>query len=426
MDNSDVNKDLIRDHVDTIILSTLENEDRYGLDILEVIQKNSKGLYELKQPTLYSCLKRLEKLGYIRSYKGDSSNGAQRVYYTLLDDGRKFLENDKYQWEYSRTIINGLLSAKDFDPEEKPPFEASELRPRTKRNPRSNPTAEEAADVGEMPILLVNNDTNESGEDDINPTVLLVRDEDTPSSSDSIENQPIKKTINGQNYTFGKDTVIYEQDVDYVNTMEDIFSNSNKNKFEYASPYNTNQFAPPIMDYAEQYSLESLQKTFASQGFIIKPYIKKNTTEYYVNKYIYINRILGATAGCAYALYAVLLCFLHIVSASALKTSAGSLFIALGLGLLVPVAFAINYIINPNKRIAANFNLKKTFMYTLMFMVNILLAIIIIGFGVFKATFVNPISIVKPIVFPIIMLLTIPADILIYSWLYHSTRFHVN
>ena len=56
MDNSDVNKDLIRDHVDTIILSTLENEDRYGLDILEVIQKNSKGLYELKQPTLYSCL----------------------------------------------------------------------------------------------------------------------------------------------------------------------------------------------------------------------------------------------------------------------------------------------------------------------------------------------------------------------------------
>ena len=55
MDNSSVNIDLIRDHVDTIILSTLANGDRYGLDILTEIKEKSKGLYELKQPTLYSC-----------------------------------------------------------------------------------------------------------------------------------------------------------------------------------------------------------------------------------------------------------------------------------------------------------------------------------------------------------------------------------
>ena len=154
MDNSSVNIDLIRDHVDTIILSTLANGDRYGLDILTEIKEKSKGLYELKQPTLYSCLKRLEKLGYVTSYKGDTSNGAQRVYYSLLDDGRKFLENDQYQWEYSRTIINGLLSDKDFDPNSTPPFQASDLRPRTKRQPRSEPSAAESASVYDDQIVL--------------------------------------------------------------------------------------------------------------------------------------------------------------------------------------------------------------------------------------------------------------------------------
>ena len=110
MDASHVNIDLIRSHVDTIILRSLCDEDKYGYEILNEIKEKSKGLYMLKQPTLYSCLKRLEKLGYIRSYKGDVSNGAQRVYYSLQPEGRAFLESDQVQWEFSRTIIDNLLS----------------------------------------------------------------------------------------------------------------------------------------------------------------------------------------------------------------------------------------------------------------------------------------------------------------------------
>ena len=139
MENSNVNIDLIRSHVDTIILRALYDEDKYGYEILNEIKEKSKGLYMLKQPTLYSCLKRLEKQGYIRSYKGDVSNGAQRVYYSLQPEGRTFLENDQQQWEFSRTIINSLLSDKEFDPSSLPPFDPSAYRPMTKRqrNPQS-------------------------------------------------------------------------------------------------------------------------------------------------------------------------------------------------------------------------------------------------------------------------------------------------
>ena len=48
MDNSQVNLDLIRGHVDTIILATLAQGDRYGLDILAEIEESSKEVYELK------------------------------------------------------------------------------------------------------------------------------------------------------------------------------------------------------------------------------------------------------------------------------------------------------------------------------------------------------------------------------------------
>lgn len=133
-DNSSVNIDLIRGHMDTIILRTLSDGDKYGYEILSEISDKSDGLYSLKQPTLYSCLKRLEKQGLVTSYKGDLSYGAQRVYYSLTDMGKQFLENDQIQWEFSRTIINSLLSDKDYDPEKSPkPFDVSSFRPLTRR-----------------------------------------------------------------------------------------------------------------------------------------------------------------------------------------------------------------------------------------------------------------------------------------------------
>ncbi len=133
-DNSSVNIDLIRGHMDTIILRTLSDGDKYGYEILSEISDKSEGLYSLKQPTLYSCLKRLEKQGLVTSYKGDLSYGAQRVYYSLTDMGRQFLENDQIQWEFSRTIINSLLSDRAYDPEKAPkPFDVSSFRPLTRR-----------------------------------------------------------------------------------------------------------------------------------------------------------------------------------------------------------------------------------------------------------------------------------------------------
>lgn len=108
--NFDINADLIRGHINTIILRSLYDGDKYGYDIINEIEKKSGGMYSLKQPTLYSALKRLESNNYVTSYLGDSSHGGRRKYFSLTNQGKAFTEKNLAEWEYSRTIIDSLIS----------------------------------------------------------------------------------------------------------------------------------------------------------------------------------------------------------------------------------------------------------------------------------------------------------------------------
>lgn len=133
-ENSLANLQIIRNHVDTFILSMLSKNDCYGYEIMKEIDNRTHGKYNLKQPTLYSCLKRLEKKGDISSYWGTISNGARRRYYSLTKQGREFLESELECWEFERTIGDKLLSDKLIDLENYTvPFTEKDLKPKTKR-----------------------------------------------------------------------------------------------------------------------------------------------------------------------------------------------------------------------------------------------------------------------------------------------------
>lgn len=110
-----INSDLIRGNINTIILKSLYEGDRYGYDIIKEIEEKSHGQYVLKQPTLYSCLKRLENQGFITAYWGEQTNGGRRKYYTLTDMGREVFIQYQDEYEYSRTIIDQLISERDYD-----------------------------------------------------------------------------------------------------------------------------------------------------------------------------------------------------------------------------------------------------------------------------------------------------------------------
>jgi PadR family transcriptional regulator PadR len=101
--------DLLRGHTDTIILKLLLNEDKYGYEITRLVHEHSKRLYELKEATMYSSLKRLENDAAITSYWGNETQGGRRKYYKITQRGRELYNVNKQNWEYAKQILDELL-----------------------------------------------------------------------------------------------------------------------------------------------------------------------------------------------------------------------------------------------------------------------------------------------------------------------------
>lgn len=70
------------------ILLELEESDKYGFELTKNIETKSNGEIIIKQPTLYTLLKKLEKSKFISSYWQDSEIGGKRHYYKLTENGR--------------------------------------------------------------------------------------------------------------------------------------------------------------------------------------------------------------------------------------------------------------------------------------------------------------------------------------------------
>lgn len=109
MNDAKLSSDLLRGHTDTIILKLLLGGDKYGYEIIKLVSEYSKNDYELKEATMYSSLKRLEKDDNITSYWGDESQGGRRKYYRITDNGRKLYQTNKDNWDYSMKILKELL-----------------------------------------------------------------------------------------------------------------------------------------------------------------------------------------------------------------------------------------------------------------------------------------------------------------------------
>lgn len=91
-----------RGQLSTIILSTLLDGDKYGYEIIDTIKDKTNGGICVKQPSLYSSLKRMEEQGLISSYWRDSEIGGRRHYYSITDYGKKYTE----KWQLDLNIFN--------------------------------------------------------------------------------------------------------------------------------------------------------------------------------------------------------------------------------------------------------------------------------------------------------------------------------
>jgi len=103
----EIDTQILKGHIDTIMLSLLSEQDMYGYDIANAVRKRSQGKFELKEGTMYLSLRRLETNGFVESYWGGSEGGgARRKYYRILDSGSRLYLYKKHEWQYLKSVLD--------------------------------------------------------------------------------------------------------------------------------------------------------------------------------------------------------------------------------------------------------------------------------------------------------------------------------
>jgi PadR family transcriptional regulator, regulatory protein PadR len=106
----EINKEVLKGHIDTLILSLLNKEEMYGYELAKKVREKSKDQFELKEGTLYLSLKRLEKNKWIESYWGDEQGpGGRRKYYKLTHLGKEGFQQKAAEWQFVKNIIDSFL-----------------------------------------------------------------------------------------------------------------------------------------------------------------------------------------------------------------------------------------------------------------------------------------------------------------------------
>ena len=85
--------------LDMLVLKLLEENEKYGYQIIQELKEKSNDRFLLKEGTLYPILYRLEDDNYIESRWSEAQGKrVPRKYYILTEDGRTALQEIKALW----------------------------------------------------------------------------------------------------------------------------------------------------------------------------------------------------------------------------------------------------------------------------------------------------------------------------------------
>ena len=98
---------ILKGTLEACILQLIKNKDIYGYEITE--QLSNYGLDMVAQGTIYPLLMKLEKENLVVSYLKESNFGPPRKYYSITEEGNKYIVNFKDVWRNISTTITEIL-----------------------------------------------------------------------------------------------------------------------------------------------------------------------------------------------------------------------------------------------------------------------------------------------------------------------------
>ncbi|WP_395830185.1 PadR family transcriptional regulator [Elstera sp.] len=102
--------EMLKGHLDTILLSALRSGEAHGYAIIETIRAGSGGTFDLPEGTIYPALHRLEGAGLLVSRWGQSPTGRKRRLYALTAAGEAALADRRGRWASFAGAVEALLA----------------------------------------------------------------------------------------------------------------------------------------------------------------------------------------------------------------------------------------------------------------------------------------------------------------------------
>jgi PadR family transcriptional regulator PadR len=109
-----ISGDMLRGHLENLILSVLDQGEAHGLEISRRLQDAGCGALRLKEGSLYPALYRLEGAGLVAAvWEGETRGrrGARRRIYHLTTKGMKALAKGREEWRHFARIMGNILGA---------------------------------------------------------------------------------------------------------------------------------------------------------------------------------------------------------------------------------------------------------------------------------------------------------------------------
>jgi len=98
---------VLKGHLDTLLLASLENGPRHGYAVKETLRTGSGARFDLPTGTIYPALRRLEAAGLVKGTWSEA--GGRRRAYELTPAGRKRLAGDRAAWRDFAAAVSAIL-----------------------------------------------------------------------------------------------------------------------------------------------------------------------------------------------------------------------------------------------------------------------------------------------------------------------------
>jgi DNA-binding PadR family transcriptional regulator len=105
-------RELKRGSAELLILALLEERQRHGYEIGQLIDARSRGAITFHVTSLYPTLYRLEDRGLIEGRWVERAGQRRRRYYKLMPAGRRVLESQRDVWQNFFAALKSVAKLK--------------------------------------------------------------------------------------------------------------------------------------------------------------------------------------------------------------------------------------------------------------------------------------------------------------------------